>query len=342
MLAWKVAPALAAGCTVVLKPSELTPLTALEFAKLTVEPKLPPGVFNLITGLGRSAGEPLAAHRLIDKIAFTGSVPTGVHIATVGAREVKSVTLELGGKSPILVFDDVDIEKAVEWIMFGVFWTNGQICSSTSRLLVQEGIAPRLMARLIEETKKIPTGNVNSAELKEATGIIGPLVSAGQWSKVASMVQAAVKEGAQVLTGGRRPPAQPRGYFYEPTILSVTPQMTIWRDEVFGPVLAVVSFADEKDAIRLANDSEYGLAGAVLSRSRERCARLTKKLRCGITWINCSQPCFVEAPWGGVKKSGVGRELGPWGLSNYLQPKQITQYVVDDAWAWYIKPKSNM
>jgi len=314
-------------------------LTALELAKISVECKLPPGVLNIITGLGKSAGEPLVNHKYVDKVAFTGSSFTGGLIGSSCGAIARPVTLELGGKSPILVFDDVDIEKAVEWIMFGCFWTNGQICSATSRLLLQKGIADKLIKRLVEETKKIYIGDVNAKENAEKTGMLGPLVSGPQLARVLAYVEGAKAEGAKVLTGGSRPSSLSKGYFIEPTILAVTPEMKIWSEEVFGPVLSVVIFTEEKEAIRLANDSEYGLAGAVLSKDIDRCNRVVKKLRCGVTWINCSQPVFVEAPWGGTKRSGVGRELGPWGLSNYLQPKQITNYVSDDPWAWYIKPK---
>jgi len=184
--------------------------------------------------------------------------------------------------------------------------------------------------------------NPNLKEYKNKTGLLGPLVSKGQWERVNAYIQGAIKEGAKLYTGGKRPSNLTEGYFLEPTILSVSKEMKVWREEIFGPVLCVMTFRDEKEAIMLANDSEFGLAGAVFSKDAERCARVSKKLRVGVCWINCSQPTFIEAPWGGVKKSGIGRELGHWGLDNYLEPKQVTKYVVDDPWGWYIKPQSKM
>ncbi len=351
MLAWKVAPALAAGCTVVLKPSELTPLTAMQLAQYCIEIGLPAGVLNIITGTGAITGNALINHPQIDKIAFTGSVPTGLTVAMAGAKQLKPATLELGGKSPIIVFDDVDIEKAVEWIMFGCFWTNGQICSATSRLLVSESISGKLLPRLVAETQKIVIGNPNAPENAERTGMLGPVVSLGQHTKILGMIDQSVKEGGKVLTGGKKPSGKlyEGGYYIEPTIIQcgtgdVKQQKpnSIWTNEVFGPVLAVRIFSNEAEAVAMANDSEFGLAGAVLSTDLARAQRVVKRLRCGIAWINCSQPAFVEAPWGGQKKSGVGRELGPWGLNAYLQPKQITSYISQDPWAWYIKKDSKL
>lgn len=334
MLTWKVAPALAAGCTIVLKPSELTPLTAIEFAKITELAGVPPGVFNLITGAGET-GALLVNHDGLDKIAFTGSVPTGVRVGMAAIKNIKNVTLELGGKSPVIVFDDVDIPKAVEWVMFGVFWTNGQICSSTSRLLVHEKIADAFVSRLVEETKKLVIADPNLKENAELTGLVGPLVSKTQHSRVQGMVDQAVKEGAQILTGGKRPAHLNTGFFIEPTILRVTPQHSIWRDEVFGPVLSVVNFSTEEEAVRLGNDTEFGLAGAVITKDEARCDRVARRLRCGIVWKNCSQPCFSQMPWGGMKRSGVGRELGETGIDNYLEQKQVTSYVSENPFGWF-------
>lgn len=335
MMAWKVAPALAAGCTVVLKPSELTPLSALEFARLTREAELPRGVFNVLLGAG-ATGALLAEHALLDKVAFTGSVPTGAKVGVAAARGIKGVTLELGGKSAAIVFEDCDFTRAVEWVMFGCYWTNGQICSATSRLLVHESIADRFLARLVAETRKVRVVDPNLPEFAEEKGLLGPIVSRTQLERVRGFVEGALAEGATLLTGGRSPPPGiSRGFFIEPTILAVTPSMRIWREEVFGPVLSVVRFKTEEEAVRLANDSTYGLAGAVLSRDAERCARVTRALRTGIAWINCSQPAFVEAPWGGMKQSGVGRELGERGIDTYLQPKQVTSYVADAPFCWY-------
>ena len=333
MASWKVAPALAAGCTMVLKPSELTPLTALELAAIAEEVGLPAGVLNVVTGLGADAGQPLSEHPGVDKLAFTGSVPTGAKIMAAAARDIKNVSLELGGKSPFVVFADSDIEKAVEWIMFGIFWNQGQVCSATSRVLVEESLYPALMERLVAEAAKIRIGD----GLEEGT-LLGPLVSKGQYDKVLSMIERGRAEGATIAHGGKRPAGLDTGYFLEPTILTdMGEDNFVWREEIFGPVVCVRPFKDEADAIRMANDSKFGLAAAVMSKDKARCERVAKAFRAGIVWINCSQPTFTEAPWGGYKQSGIGRELGKWGLSNYLEVKQITAFNSDEPWGWYIK-----
>ncbi|NP_001303116.1 betaine aldehyde dehydrogenase 2, mitochondrial [Brassica napus] len=334
MAVWKVAPALAAGCTAILKPSELASVTCLELADICREVGLPPGVLNILTGLGTEAGAPLASHPHVDKIVFTGSTATGSNIMTSAAKLVKPVSLELGGKSPIIVFDDVKIDKAVEWTMFGCFWTNGQICSATSRLLVHEKIADEFLDKLVKWTK-----NIKISDPFEEGCRLGPVVSKGQYERVVKFVSNARKEGATVLCGGARPGHLKKGYFVEPAIISnVTTSMEIWRDEVFGPVLCVKTFSTEDEAIQLANDSQYGLAGAVLSNDLERCDRVSKAFEAGIVWVNCSQPCFCQAPWGGTKRSGFGRELGEWGLENYLSVKQVTQYISNEPWGWYKSP----
>ncbi len=333
MASWKVAPALAAGCTMVLKPSELTPLTALELGAIVEEAGLPAGVLNIVTGLGAEAGRPLSEHPGIDKLAFTGSVPTGAKIMAAAARDIKNVSLELGGKSPFVVFADSDIDRAVEWIMFGIFWNQGQVCSATSRVLVEERLYPALLARLVEEAAKIRIGN----GLADGT-LLGPLVSKGQYDKVLAAIERGKEEGAKVAGGGQRPAGLNTGYFLEPTILTdMAEDSFVWKEEIFGPVVCVKPFHDEQDAIRMANDSRFGLAAAVMSKDRARCERVARAFRAGIVWINCSQPTFTEAPWGGYKQSGIGRELGRWGLSNYLETKQITAFEADEPWGWYIK-----
>ncbi|BCG04475.1 betaine-aldehyde dehydrogenase (plasmid) [Paraburkholderia sp. PGU19] len=333
MAAWKVAPALAAGCTMVLKPSELTPLTALELAHIAADADLPPGVLNVVTGLGKDAGAPLSEHPGIDKLAFTGSVPTGSRIMQAAARDIKNISLELGGKSPFIVFDDSDIDAAVEWIMFGIFWNQGEVCSATSRVLVQRGIYERFIGRLKEETQKITIGN----GLQENV-LLGPLVSKGQYDKVLEAVERGVSEGARLVVGGGRPAHLDKGFFMEPVVFADVPADSwVWNEEIFGPVVCIRPFDDEVEAVRSANDSRFGLAAAVMSRDSERCERVARALRAGIVWINCSQPTFTEAPWGGYKQSGIGRELGEWGLNNYLETKQITRYDSDKPWGWYIK-----
>lgn len=332
MAAWKVAPALAAGCTLVLKPSEFTSLTALELARICHEAGVPPGVLNVVTGLGAEAGARLAAHPDVRKVAFTGSVPTGIAVAAATARDVKSVSLELGGKSPIVVFDDADLEQAVEWVMVGIYFNQGQVCSATSRLIVQSAIAGKLVERLVEESKKIPIGD----GMAEGT-LLGPLVSKPQYDKVMGYIETGKRE-AKLVCGGGRPAGLNAGYFVEPTIFTgVPPEARIWQEEIFGPVLSVAAFKTEDEAMELANRSEYGLAAAVMTQDQERAARVADRFEAGVVWINCSQPTFSEAPWGGMKKSGVGRELGRWGLSNFLETKQITNYQSRDPWGWYLK-----
>ncbi|MEE4210269.1 MAG: aldehyde dehydrogenase family protein, partial [Parvularcula sp.] len=308
MAIWKVAPAIAAGTTMVLKPSELTSLTATKLGEIATEAALPAGVLNVLPGLGQDVGVAISNHRGIDKLAFTGSVQTGSAIMKAAARDIKSVSLELGGKSPFIVFDDADIEAAVEWIMFGIFWNKGEVCSATSRLLVQDGIADRLLDRLIEETSRIAIGDGFDPNTK-----LGPLVSENQYDKVNGFIQRALKEGLDCVAGGKRPPHLAKGYFIEPTIFVDTPtDAEVWRDEIFGPVLAIRRFRDEAEAVSLANDNHYGLAAAVMGADNTRVQNVARKLRAGIVWINCSQPTFSEAPWGGYKSSGIGRELGVW------------------------------
>lgn len=333
MAAWKVAPALAAGCTLVLKPSELTPLTALELAAIAEAAGLPPGVLNVVPGLGPVAGEALITHPGVDKLAFTGSVPTGARVMGAAARDIKNVSLELGGKSPFVVFGDSDLERAVEWVMFGIFWNQGQVCSATSRVLVERSLYAPLVARLVTEASRIPIGPGDVPGV-----LLGPLVSDGQRAKVAAAVAQAVADGATVACGGRIPAAHPEGYFYEPTVLTDVPLASAaWTEEIFGPVVCVRAFDTEAEAVQLANDSRFGLAAAVMSADLARCERVAAALRAGVVWVNCSQPTFAEAPWGGYKQSGIGRELGRWGLENYLETKQITRYTSDAAWGWYLK-----
>ncbi|KAK6924899.1 Aldehyde dehydrogenase domain [Dillenia turbinata] len=332
MATWKVAPALAAGCAAILKPSELASVTCLELADVCKEVGLPAGVFNILTGLGPEAGAPLAAHPNVDKIAFTGSSATGSKIMQAASQ--LPVSLELGGKSPILVFEDVDLDKAVEWTLFGCFWTNGQICSATSRLIVHESIAKEFVDKLVEWCK-----NIKISDPLEDGCRLGPVVSGGQYEKILKFISTAKSEGATILCGGGRPPHLKKGFYIEPTIITeVITSMQIWREEVFGPVLCVKTFSTEDEAIELANDTEYGLGAAVISRDLDRCDRIAKAVRAGIVWVNCSQPCFCQAPWGGNKRSGFGRELGEWGLDNYLTVKQVTRYISDEPWGWYTPP----
>lgn len=332
MAAWKVAPALAAGCTMVLKPSELTPLTALELGVIAQKAGLPDGVLNIVTGFGPDAGQPLTEHPDVDKLAFTGSVPTGSRIMTAAARDIKKISLELGGKSPMVVFEDAAITEAVEWILFGIFWNQGEVCSATSRVLIHEDIYPVLIERLVEETRKLKIGNGLDKGV-----LLGPLVSQSQHEKVLSAIEKGKSE-ATLLSGGGVPQGLEHGCYVEPTIFTDVPtDAWIWNEEIFGPVVCIRKFETEEEAIDLANDSRFGLGAAVLSNDLDRAERVARALRAGIVWINCSQPTFTEAPWGGYKHSGIGRELGEWGFNNYLETKQITTYDRSKPWGWYIK-----
>ncbi|CAJ2651926.1 unnamed protein product [Trifolium pratense] len=318
MATWKVAPALAAGCAAILKPSELASVTCLELGEICREVGLPPGVLNILSGLGHEAGASLASHPDVDKIAFTGSSATGSRIMTAAAQLIK----------------DVDLDKVAEWTIFGCFFTNGQICSATSRLIVHESIAKKFVNKLVKWAE-----NIKISDPLEEGCRLGPIVSEAQYKKVLNFIATAKSEGATILTGGRRPEHLQKGYFVEPTIVSdVTTSMQIWREEVFGPVLSVKTFSTEEEAIDLANDTHYGLGSAVMSNDLERCERVSQALQAGIVWINCAQPSFIQAPWGGIKRSGFGRELGEWGLDNYLSVKQVTTYISGDQWGWYQSP----
>lgn len=332
MAAWKVAPALAAGCTMVLKPSEHTSLTALELGAIAKDAGLPAGVLNIVTGLGQTVGQAIVDHPDVDKLAFTGSVPTGARLMAAAACNVKNISLELGGKSPFVIFADADIEKAVEWIMFGIFWNQGQVCSATSRVLVERSLYPALLERLLAEAQKITIGD----GLADGT-LLGPLVNDLQYRKVLAAIDRAVVQGATLACGGKAAGFD-KGYFVAPTVLTDVPLTAdAWVEEIFGPVVCIRAFDTEEEAVRLANDSRFGLAAAVMTADDARAERVAAAFRAGIVWINCSQPTFTEAPWGGYKQSGIGRELGRWGLDNYLETKQITRLVSDEPWGWYIK-----
>ena len=330
MAAWKLAPALAAGCTCILKPAEQTPLTALEIAGWFDEIGFPPGVVNIVTGFGETAGAPLVAHPNVNKIAFTGSAAVGKLILKSAADTVKRVTMELGGKSPNIFFADADFEAAIDGALFGVFINQGEVCSAGSRILVEKSIYGKFVEAMVEKSKRIRLGPPLDRETK-----MGPLVSKEQYERV-RQYQEIGKSEARLAAGGGRPASEPKGYYVEPTIFAdVANSARIAREEIFGPVAAVIPFDGEAAAIRIANDTPYGLAAAVRSRDIFRAFRVVKALRAGIVWVNHMQPTYVEAPWGGYKQSGFGRELGPSGIEEYLETKQVYINLNEQPIGWY-------
>lgn len=315
--AWKLAPALAAGCTAVLKPSEVTPLPERVLAEIALEVNLPAGVLNLLHGDGEGIGAPLASHPGVDKVSFTGSNRVGEAVMRAAAAGTKGVSLELGGKSPILVMEDVDPEQAADWVMAGIYFNAGQICSATSRLLVHEAIADPLYAALAARIDALVLGDplVEGSEM-------GPLTSARQRDAVLGYLAIADQEGLNAVRDGRRRPVPSPGFFLAPSLYRDVPvESRLWREEIFGPVLCGRSVADDEEAITLANASDFGLAATVICRDKARASAIARRLQSGTTWINSEQLVLPQTSWGGFKRSGIGRELGPWGLAAYLEVK---------------------
>ncbi len=321
MATWKTAPALACGNAVVLKPAEHTPMTAMELAKIAAEAGLPEGVLNIVPGFGPTAGAALAQHPGVDKIAFTGEYITGRLVVNMSTTNLKTVTLELGGKSPHIIFDDVDLETAVANALFGLYTNTGQICSAGTRLLVQESMYDKFVARFVERSKQIAIGD----PLDFATRM-GPLVSEEQLLKVQRYVEIGKREGAKLECGGGRPsdPALAKGFYHEPTVFSgVDNKMQIAQEEIFGPVGVVIPFKDEDDAARIGNDVIYGLAAGVQTRDLKRAHRLAKRLQAGTVWINTWHKIEPNSPFGGYKLSGYGRENGPTMIDHLTRLKQV-------------------
>ena len=317
LLTMKLAPLLAAGCTCVVKPSEHSPASTVAFAEILTEAGLPPGVLNVVTGWERATGEALAAHRGIDKVAFTGSTATGVKVAQAAIANVNKITLELGGKSPQVVFPDADLDAAANGLVAGVFAATGQTCMAGSRLIVHESVKDELLAKVAERAASIKQGDPTHADTE-----MGPVANVPQYEKVLGYLDVARAEGATIVAGGE-PNAELGGLFVKPTVVLADPGATIVREEVFGPVLAAYTFTDEDQAIALANDTPYGLAGAVWTKDVHRAHRVAGAIRAGTVWINAYRVVTPNMPFGGFGLSGIGRENGVRAVDEYLEEKSV-------------------
>ncbi|MDD1969169.1 aldehyde dehydrogenase family protein [Pseudomonas putida] len=321
--AWKLAPALAAGCCVLLKPSEVTPLAELELAQIIAASGVPAGVFNVVCGTGVSVGASLSAHPGIAKVSFTGSNAVGVQVMQRAAETVKGVSLELGGKSSLLVMADADLDLAVDLASGGGYFNAGQMCSATSRVLVAQEILEPFLERLVAKARSIKVAGPGNEDAE-----MGPLVNQAQYRRVVAHIEAGKDSGARLLCGGVRPADQPRGYFLTPAIFTNVPlDSALWREEIFGPVLCVRGFSSQAEAIALANDTQFGLVASVVSRDLDAAERIANALEAGMVWINAPQVIFPQASWGGYKQSSLGRELGPWGLQAFQEIKHVVRAV---------------
>lgn len=318
MASWKIGPAIATGNCIVLKLAENTPLSMLYVGKLVVEAGFPPGVINIVNGVGSVAGAAIASHPGIDKVAFTGSTATGKAIMAMAAKTLKNVTLECGGKSPMIVFDDCDLDQAVKWAHAGIMYNAGQVCSATSRILVQEAIYDKF----VEEYKKYVESSTSVGDVFDEGKSHGPLISEVQYKKVLNYIKIGKEEGAKLVTGGTS--AADKGYFVTPTIFAdVSDDMTIWKEEIFGPVVCVSKFKTEDEALHRANDTSYGLGSSVFSENVSRAIRVASKLEAGSVWVNSSNDTSHRIPFGGFKMSGIGTELGQYGLDVYTVKKGV-------------------
>lgn len=323
----KISPALATGCTVVIKPAEQTPLTALYCAHLAKEVGIPPGVLNVVNGFGEKAGAAISSHMDIDKISFTGSTEIGRAIMVAAAQSnLKPVTLELGGKSPLIIMDDADIEEAVNLAHTAVFFNMGQTCCSGSRVYVQEGIYDKFLKRVVERAKEQVVGDPFKEEVNH-----GPQIDKTQFDKILEYIEHGKREGAKLLTGGNR--VGDKGFYIEPTIFSdVKEDMKIGKEEIFGPVMSIFKFKTLEEAIELGNKTRYGLAAGILTKNIDVANRVSRSIRAGVIWINCYYALDSDAPFGGYKMSGIGREQGIDALNNYLEVKSVITPLHDSPW----------
>jgi betaine-aldehyde dehydrogenase len=336
MAAWKLAPALAAGNTVVLKPAEQTPVTAMELGKLIQDAGFPEGVVNIVPGYGETAGAALASHPDINKVAFTGSTEVGKIIARAAAENLTKVSLELGGKAPNVVFADADIDQAVNGAMMGIFFNQGQVCCAGSRLFVEAGVKDQFLERLKEKASKIKVGDP-----MDQTTMMGPQVSQEQLDRIKGYMDIGRSEGANVFAGGETPPLTgsfQNGYFFQPTILTdVKNQMRVAQEEIFGPVVSVITFENEDDLIKQANDTIYGLSAGIWTRDIGRAHRFAREVKAGVVWINTYNMFNAASPFGGYKQSGYGREMGKQALELYTQIKSVWVDLSDKPIGWFGK-----
>ncbi len=319
LAAYKIAPALAAGNSIVIKASEHASCALLEFAKVFAEADLPPGVVNIVTGGGVPCGQTLTSHPLVNRITFTGGVDTARKVIPNTASNIARLSLELGGKSPVVVFDDTDLESATNGIVAGIFAASGQSCAAGSRLIVQDGVHDALIERLIEKAESIKIGDPLAEETQ-----MGPLATQGQRDRIETLLEQSIAQGAELLTGGKRPAAFNKGYYFEPTIVRCEHQkLPVVETELFGPVLSVLRFKDEAEAIALANDSDFAFAGGIFSRDIARALRVARRIRSGRLWINTYRVTSAQVPFGGFKRSGYGREAGIDSINDYTELKSV-------------------
>jgi len=328
---WKIAPALVAGCTIVLKPAELTSCTIFEIARLCTKAGLPDGVLNIVPGKGEIAGQALVEHPGIDKVAFTGSTSVGKHVMKTASESVKRVSLELGGKAPCIIFEDANLENAVEACLRGGFFNQGENCTAVTKLMLHKKIYKKFLDLYVKKVKKIKIGDPTRPDTE-----MGAVISKEHYESVLNYIAKGKSEGAKVVSGGSRPSKLKKGYFIKPTVLeNVDPNATVACEEIFGPVVAVIPFSTEEEAVSIANNTEYGLAGGLWTSDINRALRVAKSIKAGYLWVNTYGGIIPQTPYGGFKQSGIGKELGREGIENYLETKCVNIYTGDSMPKWY-------